>query len=1303
MAFAPSPDYVAANPNQMMTAAMDVPFRGPAQLGGLLIGDTFSENVQQGAEDSFGAGTFIRDLSTPAGNTPADPTLSALPLIGPIYQGARAGINAFRPKQPSLTPDQYKASPYFRSDIPYDPGMTEDRAAALASYSDTKKTREYFSSLKPVDSFIGNFVGQSVDPINYIPIFGKAASIALEARFGTSLLGRVASEGLVNASAAAINTAAFGGLTAGLRSKFGDDVSWQGYLNEIGMSALIGGAFGAVGAAVGGGVRAAAGSRAAARVLDELRTRDAVNSAATAQAARPVLNEAVGSLAEDGRVSLSDNAIASVQKLADDVHNRTQAAAELDHATASIPDGAKTVTTPQGTKVEVRPEIVDISQLRPAEGALQVRNRDSAASDAQIEQIAADLDPQRLMPNGTADQGAPVVGSDGVIDSGNGRVAAIMRASQAYPEKYAAYKEALKAAGYDVPDTGTPVLVQRRVTELSPDARAKFNTEANMPAVASLNPVERAAMDRSALDEGTLGEFVDGADVTSPANRAFVARFMANLAPNERGALVDAKGTLNAAGRDRINSALVAKAYGDVDDGVLRKFAEATDDNTRAIVGAMADVAGRWAKLRDAFKRGDLDPTLDLTPSLTQGLRILSGWRDQAAREGRAVSTVIREGMAQGDMFGGAATIETRYAIKAMYRNDHYAQAVGRETFAARLGNVMDEIEALGRPQLFERPDVGAVQIWENAANDDRSGDLFAGDRVESGVEEERAAGERLAASAAIGGDRQGVAESGSANGPEPAAASVTLPEIGKPLDMRALPDDQQVPTWNAFIGSQPARTIDELMAVAPAHQDELGKVGEELAAKYGAQFKNPGVKKRATTEQKMVRKRYDSTQRITDVVRGGFTVASPEQAEQIVSDLVSRFKAVDEGWKMDAVNYFDRKVMIQFPDGTIGEVQFWHPEMLKAKSGGGHALYEEGRSLPAGDPKRLEVEAKMRTLYAAALKDAEEDWKPLIGQLDREAGGGSVSGFTTSKGSTYRLHGDGTTTRNKSLHQGHDATDVGPKERSVRTIYLDEEPSGLSSAGLTPSPRSRVVFRDGKVARVTWSEKEKRWGIPGGDDPLDAGFRPYHTEPAVGRYPLELWSPRGDMADEAYSGMHAGNKITQVEREAGGGGTSGNRDLNTAGETGSPESITSKGSTVTQPDVGETTAAASTPSTTAGRPSQSNNVLSMSEDIGARSDTSKPLAPVVDASPGTPDREPAGLPEAAASVGKAGTVKELAEEHGVDPGTLEYLNSGDVDQIKEEGRLSPGDEAALKEEDVAVEHAEAYGRALGAAVRCLI
>ncbi|MGQ7937358.1 transglycosylase SLT domain-containing protein [Paraburkholderia sp. D1E] len=140
------------------------------------------------------------------------------------------------------------------------------------------------------------------------------------------------------------------------------------------------------------------------------------------------------------------------------------------------------------------------------------------------------------------------------------------------------------------------------------------------------------------------------------------------------------------------------------------------------------------------------------------------------------------------------------------------------------------------------------------------------------------------------------------------------------------------------------------------------------------------------------------------------------------------------------------------------------------------------------------------------------------------------VTAYTTAKGSDYTVHDDGTTTRNKAARSdvGHEG-DSGVKTQSARTVYVDDDASRLSAAGLEGlnEKGARVVIKDGKATLLTWNEKEGKWGA----SPSSRGI-PIHDEPQVGRYPLELWKPTDDIPGyEGYRGMHAGNKIVEVRR----------------------------------------------------------------------------------------------------------------------------------------------------------------------------
>ena len=157
---------------------------------------------------------------------------------------------------------------------------------------------------------------------------------------------------------------------------------------------------------------------------------------------------------------------------------------------------------------------------------------------------------------------------------------------------------------------------------------------------------------------------------------------------------------------------------------------------------------------------------------------------------------------------------------------------------------------------------------------------------------------------------------------------------------------------------------------------------------------------------------------------------------------------------------------------------------------------------------------------------------QPVGGAVDSAAAPAAeapVARFTTAKGSTYEVHADGTTTRDKAARNdvGHEG-DSGKKARSATTVYVDGDASALSAAGLSNlGPKgARVVVQDGKATLLTWNESAGKWGAA-----PSARDIPVSTTPKVGASPLELWSPADDVPGvAAFRNMHAGNRITAVE-----------------------------------------------------------------------------------------------------------------------------------------------------------------------------
>lgn len=307
------------------------------------------------------------------------------------------------------------------------------------------------------------------------------------------------------------------------------------------------------------------------------------------------------------------------------------------------------VTTPGGMSVDVRYRVADLSELTRASGDLQPRDRSRRASDEQIAGIAANLDPRRLMPSIEATGGAPVVGPDGLVESGNGRVAALARAAAEHPDRYRSYIQAIEDAGYEIPDgLRQPVLIAERVSDLDIEARRRFVRESNTSSTGRMSATEQAGVDADYLTQHAFDGFQPGRGLNAPDNAEFVRRIFANMPQAERAALMSAEGRLNIDGLRRLRQALFARAF-EADD-LLKLLAESDHPAVENLLRMLEDLAPDWAFFRAMVEAGQIRPEFDISDPLMDVVRTIAKARIEN-RDGQSVIGVLRDRLAQTDMF----------------------------------------------------------------------------------------------------------------------------------------------------------------------------------------------------------------------------------------------------------------------------------------------------------------------------------------------------------------------------------------------------------------------------------------------------------------------------------------------------------------------------------------------------------------------------------------------------------------------------------------------------------------------------
>ncbi|MEX0880316.1 MAG: hypothetical protein WD451_11415, partial [Thermoanaerobaculia bacterium] len=267
---------------------------------------------------------------------------------------------------------------------------------------------------------------------------------------------------------------------------------------------------------------------------------------------------------------------------------------------------------------------LNVNKAYPAE--LQPRDRTRDASEVQIARIAQNLQPEFLGGSPQASQGAPIIGEDGVVESGNARSIALKRAygegkAESYRDWVLANAEKFGIDPAELSRVKRPVLVRVRTTPVN---RAEFARQANESSVAAFSPLEQARADATRLKSLEDLQVGENGEIQTGANMGFIRRFVGLLPVTEQAGLVTGTGELSQAGVTRMRNAVLAKAYGGGD--VLMRMVESPDDNIRNITAGLVRAAPRVAKAREEIAAGQLHD-LDITEDLLKAVEWLSRLR----------------------------------------------------------------------------------------------------------------------------------------------------------------------------------------------------------------------------------------------------------------------------------------------------------------------------------------------------------------------------------------------------------------------------------------------------------------------------------------------------------------------------------------------------------------------------------------------------------------------------------------------------------------------------------------------------
>lgn len=267
------------------------------------------------------------------------------------------------------------------------------------------------------------------------------------------------------------------------------------------------------------------------------------------------------------------------------------------------------VKTSKGSKVSTKFTVVEASKLivshdeqgkpnpeYPKE--FQPRDRARETSQAWVQRVAKDLEPSQLGESRNAAFGAPIIGKDRVVESGNGRAAAIILAYKLnFADEYKAWilknAKTFGVSESKIKGMKRPVLVRVRTSDVD---RVQFAMEANQSDMLAMTATEKAKSDANRLNDALMSRLSGDGDLNSLANRDFIMDFLKSLGESEAAQYSTTDGMPTKQLYDRVQAALFAKAYND--DRLLEMMAESEKVEIANTIKALNQAAPHFIRAR---------------------------------------------------------------------------------------------------------------------------------------------------------------------------------------------------------------------------------------------------------------------------------------------------------------------------------------------------------------------------------------------------------------------------------------------------------------------------------------------------------------------------------------------------------------------------------------------------------------------------------------------------------------------------------------------------------------------------------
>lgn len=356
-------------------------------------------------------------------------------------------------------------------------------------------------------------------------------------------------------------------------------------------------------------------------------------------------------------------------------------------------DNTTTAIGADGSSYDFAFEVKDFADLITSNDALygvnphypselQPRDRTREASRQQIERMASELNPELLADSIKISDGAPILGLDNVVESGNGRTLAIGKAYES--GRADAYRDFVQnwasQRGMDITGLNQPVLVRTRLSDVD---RVGFTRLANESDMAQFSATERAITDADRLPDGSLLKINNDGSLNLDGSMDFVRGFVDQVPQSERATILTGDGRLTQDGKRRMETALAQRAYND--SSLVTRLAENLDDDSKTVLNAMLRVAPQLTQLGDLVRQGGRHQNT-IAQDLAQAAQKLSDLKANGLR--------VDDYLNQGQLIDDGLSAGARDFLNVFSENSRSAKAI-----SDNIQSKINEVEAMGDPR----------------------------------------------------------------------------------------------------------------------------------------------------------------------------------------------------------------------------------------------------------------------------------------------------------------------------------------------------------------------------------------------------------------------------------------------------------------------------------------------------------------------------------------------------------------------------------------------------------------------------